>query len=78
MKLHVQQCQVIEKFLKHYQYIFSQSCKTRFHNIFLVRGGLTLREGLEIAEAACKTKRVGVVDLVEVNKARFIDTHTKC
>lgn len=36
-------------------------------NLFLVRGGLTLREGIEIMEAVHRTNRLQVMDLVEVN-----------
>lgn len=34
---------------------------------FLVRGGLTLREGIHIMERVYRTGRLGAMDIVEVN-----------
>lgn len=35
--------------------------------MFLVRGGLTLREGIHIVENVHRTGRLGAMDVVEVN-----------
>lgn len=35
--------------------------------IFIVRGGLSLREAIHLMEEICRTHRLSAIDLVEVN-----------